>query len=192
MGYYRVDFGSYSLCHSDKCKYFNYFEFNEKKYPIGAYVKLTDRGMSELFRNHGYNYVKGDFRLVDYYITEGGAEEWKYIIGHLHNSTIPVLHSTRIKPEEIVDEVMCNEIDETARAPGELEITFKEPNYSPRDWDVGGVMLGWFIMAIVWIGAFILKDWWIRFAIQICAGWYFGSWRERKMNEAITKQKFKE
>ena len=28
--------------------------------------------------------------------------------------------------------------------------------------------------------------------IQISAGWYFGNWRENKINEAIRKQKFKE
>lgn len=192
MGYYKVNFGTYSLCHNDSCKYFDYFEFNEKKYPIGAYVTLTDRGMSELFYNHGYNYVRGGFRLVDHYITEKGREEWQYIIGHLHNSATPVFHSTSIKPEELVSEVLWNEIDETVYTPGELKVTFKETNYCPNDWEVEGVMFGWFVVAIIWIGALVFKDWWITLLIQIGAGWYFGSWRENKINEAISTQKFKE
>lgn len=192
MGYYKVNFGDYSICHSDTCKYFDYFEFNEKKYPIGSYVKLTKRGMYELFYNHGYNYVKGGFRLVDHYVTESGKTEWKYIIGHLHDSTIPVLHSTSIKPEELISEVLCSAVDESIHTPGELKITFKEPNYFPKDWEVKGVMFGWFAMILIWILALVFKDWWITLLIQICAGWYFGNWRENKINEAISTQKFKE
>ena len=192
MGYYRVDFGAYSLCHSDNCMYFNYFEFKAKKYPIGAYVKLTDRGTYELLRGHGYNYVRDGFRLVDHYVTEHGNEEWTYIIGHIRNSTIPVLHCTNIRPEELVVEVLCQEIDGTKQTTGELQVVFKEPNYFPKDWEVDGVMTGWFVMAIVWIAALVFKDWWITFLIQIGAGVYFGSWREKKINEAISTQKFKE
>lgn len=191
MGYYKVNFGDYCLAHNDDTKYFNYFEFDGKKYSVGAYVTLTDRGMSELFYGHGYNYVKGNFRLVDHYITEKGREEWLYFIGHLHNSTTPVVHATNIRLEELISSVLCAAIDETVYTPGELEVEFKEPNYSPKDWEVEGVMFGWVLLVIVWIGAFIFKDWWIRLIIQIGAGWYFGRWREKKINEAITKQKFK-
>lgn len=192
MGCYKVRFGDYCLAHCDSCKYFEYFEFNDKKYPIGAYITLTDRGMSELFYNHGYNYVKGGFRLVDHYIMESGREEWMYIIGHLHNSTTPVFHSTNIRPEELIKNVLCAAIDETVYTPGELQVEFKEPNYSPKDWEVKGVMFGWFVMALVWIVAFVFKDWWITLLIQIVAGFVFGSWREKKINEAIATQKFKE
>ena len=47
------------------------------------------------------------------------------------------------------------------------------------------------ILIVVMLAAFIFKDWWIRLIIQIGAGWYFGSWREKKINEAIRNQKFK-
>lgn len=191
MGYYKVNFGDYCLAHSDACTYFDYFEFKGKKYPIGSHVTLTECGTSELFYGHGYNYVKGNFRLVDHYITEKGNEGWEYIIGYLHNSTTPVFHKTTKKPEELIKEVLWKEIDETVYTPGELQVTFNEPNYSPADWEIEGVMLGWAIMALVWIGAFVFKDWWITLLIQISAGWYFGSWREKKINEAISTQKFK-
>lgn len=191
MGYYKVNFGDYCISHSDDCTYFDYFDFNGKKYPIGAYVNLTENGMLEMFYNHNYNYVKGIFRLADHYITENGVEKWKYIIGHLYDSTIPVFHTTCTRPEELISEVLCREIDETVCSPGELKVEFKEPNYFPNDWEVEGVMLGWFILALVWIVAFIFKDWWITLLVQIGAGWYFGSWREKKINEAIATQKFK-
>ena len=192
MGFYKVRFGDYCLCHSDSCKYFDFFEFNGKKYPIGSYVNLTDRGMSELFYNHGHNYVKGSFRLVDHYMMENGREEWMYIIGHLHNSNTPVFHSTNVKPEELICSVLCAAIDETVHTPGELQVEFKQPNYFPKDWEVEWVMFGWFVVVLVWIGALVFKDWWITLLIQIGAGWYFGSWREKKINEAISTQKFKE
>ena len=192
MGYYKVDFGTYSLCCSDSCKYLNYFEFNAQQYPIGAYVKLTNRGMSEAFRNRGYNFVQDGCRLVSHYTTESGKEMWEYIIGHMHNSTTPIIHSTCTKPDEFVSEVVWSGVHTTIQNPGELEVTFKEPNYSPKDWEVEGVMAGWIVMVLIWVAALALKDWWIVLLIQIGAGLYFGSWRENKINEAISTQKFKE
>ena len=192
MGYYKVKFGDYCLCHSDSCKYFDHFEFNGKKYYIGSYVKLTERGMREMVYYKGHNYVKGDFRLVDHYLTDKGSEEWQYFIGHLYNSTTPVVHVTRIAPNELVSEVLCNEIDENIHSPGELKVTFTDVNYSPKDWEVDGVVTGWVIMALILIIAPIFKCWWITLLIQIATCLYFGSWREKKMNAAISKQKFKE
>ena len=193
MGIYKVNFGTYCLCHRDSCRYFDFFEHDGKKYPIGAYVKLTDWGMSELYYNpkYGYNYVKGGFRLVDNYISEKGIEEWTYIIGHRHDSNTYVFHSTKARPDDLISEVLHKEIDETVHTPGELKVTFVESNYFPKDWEVEGIMLGWLILALVLIGAFVFKDWWIRLIIQVSTGWYFGSWREKKINEAIAKQKFK-
>jgi hypothetical protein len=193
MGLYKVNFGDYCLAHSDDYTYFNYFELNGKKYPIGAYIKLTDKGMSELFYGHGYNYIKNGFRLVDHYITENGHEKWEYIIGHLYNSNLPVMHKTYTRPEELISEVLCQPIDEAIYTPGELQVEFKESefNCSPKDCEVEGVMLGWFVMVLVWIIALVFKDWWITLLIQISAGLCFGSWREKKINEAISTQKFK-
>ena len=193
MGIYRVNFGTYSLLHSDRYKYFDFFEYDGKKYPIGTFVNLTERGMSELYYNSkcGYNYVKGGFRLVDHYITEKGTEEWTYIIGHRRDSNTYVFHSTKVHPDDLICDVLHKEINETIYTPGELKVTFIEQNYSPKDWEVDGVILGWIILAFVLVGAFVLKDWWIRLIVQISASWSFGSWREKKINEAIIKQKFK-
>ena len=191
MGFYKVDFGDYCLAHNDKTKYLNYFEFGGKKYPIGSYVNLNDRGMKDMFYNKGHNYKKGGYRLVDHYITQKGIEEWTYIVGHLYNSSIPVLHYTNISPNDLLSEVLFKEFDECTDNIGELQVEFVEPNYSPKDCEVQGVILGWVIMIFVWIAALLLKDWWIRLLIQIWAGWYFGSWREKKINDAISKQKFK-
>lgn len=191
MGYYRVNFGDYSLAHSDEVTYLNYFEFKGKKYPIGSYVTLNDRGMLEMFYSQGYNYVKGGFRLVDHCFTDNGCEKWTYFIGHLHNSTMPVVYCTHIPPDELLSEVLNNEFDENIDTVGELQVEFKEPNYSPKDWEVEGVMFGWCIMVFIWIFALVFKDWWIKLLIQIGAGWYFGMWRENKINKAISTQKFK-
>ena len=192
MGYYKVDCGDYTLCHSDGITYLNYFEFQGKKYPIGAYVKLTDRAICEVYRNRGYGFKRGDFRLVDHYFDSNGVERWDYIIGKDYDCNLHYHHRTTKKPDELISEVLWNEINETVYTPGELEVEFKEPNYFPTDNQVDGVIVGWFVLVLVWIGAFIFKDWWIRLAIQIGAGLYFGHWREKKINEAITTQKFKE
>ena len=192
MGCYKVRFGDYCLAHYDGCKYFDYFEFNGKKYPIGAYVDLTESGQNYFLRDAGYGFIRGGFRLVDHYITDKGIEEWKYIIGRSYETSSPFFRSTRQTPDELINKVLCAEIDETVYTPGELQVTFKEPNYSPNDWEVNGVMFGWFVMVLVWIGALVFKDWWITLLIQIGAGLYFGNWREKKINEAISTQKFKE
>lgn len=191
MSFYKVDFGDYCLTHNDKTKYLNYFEFGEKKYPIGAYVKLNDRGMKDMCYSKGYGYKKGGYRLVSHYITSKGVEEWEYIVGYLYNSSIPVLHYTDTDPNDLLSDVLFDELDERSDSVGELQVEFTEPNYSPKDWEVHGVMLGWMAMVFVWVAALLLKDWWIRLLIQIFAGWYFGSWREKKINDAISRQQFK-
>ena len=193
MSLYKVNFGDYCLAHSDTCTYFDYFEWNGKKYSIGAYIKLSEKGMSELFYGHGYNYIKNGFRLVDHFITENGCEKWEYIIGHLYNSNLPVLHKTSTRPDELISEVLCQPIDENIYTPGELKVEFKESKFnpSPKDWEVKGVMFGWIVMLLIWIVAFVFKDWWITLLVQISAGWCFGSWREKKINEAIKSQDFK-
>lgn len=191
MGCYRVNFGDYSLAHYDDFKYFNYFEFNGAKYPIGAYVDLTDDGRYDMLCDHGYGFIRGNFRLVDHFINDKGVEKWEYIIGRSYEANSPFFKTTTKSPDELIAAVKCAELNEALDTPGDLHVEFKEPNYLPKDWEVEGVMFGWFMMAIVWIGALVFKDWWITLLIQICAGWYFGSWRENKINEAISTQKFK-
>ena len=191
MGCYKVRFNDYCLAHYDDLTYFNYFEVRGKKYPIGAYVKLTQNGEYQMLKDRGYGFLRGNFRLVDHFINDKGVECWEYIIGKSYDSDLYYFRTTTIAPDELIDAVLCSEIDETTFTPGELEVEFVEPNYSPKDWEVKGVMTGWLIMALVWVGALVFKDWWITFIIQIVAGFYFGSWREKKINEAISKQKFK-
>lgn len=192
MGCYKVNFGDYCLPHYDSCKYFDYFEFNGKKYSIGAFVNLTKNGESYFLRDAGYGFIRGGFRLVDHFIDGNGIEQWTYFIGKSYETGTPFVRHTRKTPDELIDSVFCKEIDESIHTTGELKVTFKEPNYSPQDWEVKGVMTGWFVMGLVWIAALVFKDWWITLLIQISAGWYFGSWREKKINEAISTQKFKE
>ena len=191
MGYYKVQFGDYCLAHHTDCKYFNYFEFKGKKYPIGAYVNLTKDGEWHFYRNEGYNFIRGNFRLVDHYIDSKGIEKWEYIIGKPYNSNLFMFRPTTKTPDELIAEVKCAELNEKIITPGELEVEFKEPNYFPKDWEVDGVMTGWVILAVVWILALLFKDWWIKLGIQLAAIWYFSSWRNKKINEAIRKQKFK-
>lgn len=191
MGCYRVDFGDYSMAHYDSYKYFNYFEFNGKKYPVGAYVDLTDDGRYHMLHDRGYGFIRGNFRLVDHFINDKGVEKWEYIIGRSHETNTPFFKTTTKTPDELIAVVKCLEFNETLDTPGELKVEFKEFNYSPNDWEVEGVMFGWFVMALVWVLALVFKDWWITLIVQIGAGWYFGSWREKKINEAIRAQKFK-
>jgi hypothetical protein len=192
MGMYRVNFGDYCLAHYDDFKYFNYFEYRGKKYPIGAYVDLTDDGRYYFLNNAGYGFIRGNFRLVDHFITDKGVEKWTYIIGRSHATNTPFLRSTTRAPDDLIKIVKCLDMDESIDVPGELEIEFKQPNLFPKDWEVEGVMRGWIIMVLVWIIAFAFKDWWNTLLIQIGVGLYFGSWREKKMNDAIVTQKFKE
>jgi len=188
---YKVNFGDYSVAHYYSCKHLNYFEFKGKKYPIGAFVKLTKDGEYQVMKGRGYNFIRGNYRLVDHCFTESGVEKWEYIIGKTYETGMHIFHTTTQHPDELVEKVMCAEFNEVIDEPGELKVEFKEPSYFPKDWEVEGVMTGWSIMALVWIAAWVLKDWWLRLIIQIGVCWYFGSWREKKMNEAISNQKFK-
>ena len=195
MSLYKVNFGEYSLLHSTNETYYNYFDFNGKQYTVGALVKLTEKGHRELYRNSGYNFVKNGVRLVDYHTDSKSTKSWRYIIGwHMYpdGSKRPVLHSTNLEPDVIVSEVLYPAVNEVIDKPGELKVEFKEQNYNPSDCEVEGVVFGWAIFFVVWIGAFVFKDWWIVLLIQISAGLYFGNWRENKINDAIRKQKFKE
>lgn len=191
MGCYKVRFEDYSLAHYDDFKYYNYFEFRGKKYPIGAYVNLTKRAEYDMLHNRGHGFIKGNFRLVDHFINDKGNERWEYIIGKSHKTNSYYFHTTSKSPDELLNNVLGPEIDETVYLSGELKVEFKEPNYFPKDWEVKGVMLGWFIYIIFWISLFVLKDVWIRVIIQIITGLYFGKWRDNKINEAIKTQNFK-
>ena len=191
MGIYKVNYGEYSVPHYDNFKYLNNFEYKGKCYYIGAKVELTDEGRNYFLRDAGYGFVRDDFRLVDHYFDDKGEEYWEYIIGWSHAAHTPLLRHTRKKPEELISAVKTNAVDTEDAILGELEVEFKEPNYSPKDWEVEGLMLGWIALVVVWIGALIFKDWWITLIIQICAGFVFGRWREKKINDAITNQKFK-
>lgn len=195
MSLYKVNFGEYSLLHSTNETHYNYFDFNGNKYTIGAFVKLTDKGHRELYRNAGCNFIKSCVRLVDYYTDAKNKKSWTYIIGwYVYPNGIkrPIFHSTNLDTDVIVSEVLCPNINEEVVKPGELKVEFKEPNYNPSDCEVEGVEIGWVVFILVWISAFLFKDWWIVLLVQISAGWYFGNWRENKINEAIRKQKFKE
>ena len=192
MGYYKVNCGDYTLSHDDGITYLNYFEFQGKKYPVGACVKFTDIGVRNAFCNRGYGFLRGGFKLVDHWINCNGQEFWDYIIGKSCDSDLHYHYKTTKTPDEMIAEVLCSEINEAVFIPGELEVEFKEPNYFPTDSQVDNVVFGWGVLIAIWIGAFIFKDWWIRLLIQITAGWCFGSWRNKKINEAITSQKFKE
>lgn len=191
MNFYGVNFGEYRLIHSYDETYFEYFEFNGEKYPIGAHVVLNDIGMREMYHNGRYNYKKGDFRLVDHWIDRQGKERWEYIIGW-SECKLPIMYQTLKPPATFVKEVIGAPFDETIYVPGELKVEFKEPNYFPKDNEVDGVIGGWIVLIVVWLLAFIFKDWWITLLIQISACLYFGKWRDNKINEAIRTQKFKE
>lgn len=192
MGYYKVDFGDYCLAHHDDCTYFNHFEFRGEKYPIGSFVELTENGRWHFLRDCGYGFRRGNFRLVDHFVNNKGVEKWKYIIGKSYNSDMYYFRTTTKMPDELIDSVQAQKFDETVEEVGELKVEFKDFNYSPKDWEVEGVMAGWFVMAVVFIGAFIFKDWWLRWLIQSGSGYYFGAWRDKKINEAIASQRFKE
>lgn len=191
MNCYKVNFGDYSLVHTYDETHFDYFDFGGKKYPIGAHIILNDEGMKEMYHNGRYNYKKGDFRLVDHWIDRHGKEKWKYIIGW-RDSSWPIFHTTPEPPCNFIKDVVSLPFNEEVYKPGELKVEFKEPNYNPSDSEVDGVVFGWIVFFVIWIGAFVFKDWWIVLLVQISAGWYFGNWRENKINEAIRKQKFKE
>ena len=192
MGCYKVNFGDYCLAHHDDFKYFNYFEFKGQKYPIGAHVDLTKDGKWYFLRDAGHGFIHGGFRVADHFINDKGIEMWEYIIGKSYETGTPFFRTTRKTPDELIDTVLCATLDETVHTAGELKVEFKEPNYFPNDFEVEGLMLGWFVMVLVWIAAFVFKDWWITLLIQIGTGWYFGNWRDKKINEAISTQKFKE
>lgn len=196
MGNKVIHCNGYSLLHHDDFIYYEYFEFMGKKYPVGSFVKLTDEGDWFMARLRGRGFEICPYRLIDHYITNKGVEKWEYLIGRTCGGSA-VVRSIQEPPEKLIDEVLSREYDESSVSLGETnssnELPKKVPNiyYSPKDWEVEGVMLGWFLMALVFIGAFIFKPLIFRLAIQIGAGFYFGNWREKKINEAIEKQQFK-
>ena len=190
MGCYKVRFDDYCLAHYDNFTYFNYFEVGGNKYPIGTYVKLTKSGEYRIFKGYNHSFIRGNFRLVDHFISNKNIEYWIYIIGKSYESNMYYFHTTRIPPDELIETVLYCPIDKTTFIPGKLQVDFGDPTYLPKDWEVEGVMIGWAVMAMVWIGAWVFKDWWITLIVQIVSGFYFGSWREQKINDAISKQKF--
>lgn len=190
MSVYSVNFGDYGLPHYTNHKYFNYFEFQGKKYYIGSHIKLSEKGMGPMYHNGVCSYRKGDFRLIDHKITDKGFEEWTYLIGWYYDCKIPRIYTTREKPDVLISEVLAEPINEVVEEAGELHVEFVEPNYFPKDWEVPGLITGWAMAIIAWLSAYIFKDLWLALIIQLGICFYFAKWRDKKINEAISTQKF--
>lgn len=166
------------------------WEFKGEQYLTYSKVKLTKYGMRYLETN------KEVVQLIEQFVYYNGTICWKYMIDWKYDTCLglyPISISTNVPPEELIEEVV-----EPATIEYLEHITTGKPmsnqtvkKITLKDWEIPGLMTGWAVLILVYIGIFIFKDWIIRFILWNIAGWYFGFWRQKLIN-AHTIYKYEE
>lgn len=166
------------------------FQFNGKQYLAYSTVKLTDEAMRYL------ETTKKEVQLIEEFIYFDGTTCWKYALSWTYDTALgfmPLTMSTDRKPDELIEEIVrpatLEYLEHIVAGKPMPNQTVKK--ISLKDWEIPGLMTGWIVFILVYIGIFIFKDWIIRFILWNIVGWYFSFWRQKLVN-AHTVYKYEE
>lgn len=162
-------------------KYF--FKFKDKDYRVHTVVKLTDSGRRHLKAN------KNQVILTEYFIDWTGQDCWSYVVGYSDSIRMSMKVSTNTPPDELIEEIVLEpSADYVSRELfGQESPVYKTgTKHTRKDWEIPEVRRGWIVFALVCIGSFILKDWYLRVIISGVAGWVFGQYRKAYIDAYTT------
>lgn len=166
------------------------FEFKGEKYLTYSKVKLTKYGMRYL------ETTKEVVQLIEQFIYYNGTTCWKYALDWKYDSALgmhPISISTDEPPEKLIEEVIqpatIEYLEHVITGKPMSNQTVKK--ITLKEWEIPGLMTGWTVFILVYIGIFIFKDWIIRFILWNIVGWYFSFWRQKLVN-AHTIYKYEE
>ena len=150
-----------------------WFDFKGKRYRVHSVVKLTDEGRSYLEMSR-----KEVILTEVFHSNFGGKKMWTYLGDDIRLHIGVRDKSTDVPPDELIEEV----IEAASQEYASREILGANSPYFatgeknvPKDWDIPEVKMGWIIFILVFIGAFIFRDWYVQLIIRLIAGiWFFG------------------
>ena len=155
------------------------FQFKGQTYLTHSIVKLTEYAQIQ-FRTS-----KSEVILLEHYFDNDNRECWTYEIGWSHNISRPLRVSTDIPLKKIIEEIT---VPATQGYVEREVLGVNAPSFKTgkkitiKDWEIPEVLAGWIVYFLVFIGAFIFKDWYVKAIIWAAAGWIFGLYRQAYVN----------
>lgn len=160
-----------------------FFDFNGKKYRVHSIVRLTEDGMNYL------DSANREVILTEQFTRRDGTLCWKYEFKSIMYNVGIIDKCTDRTPDDLIEEIIEPASAEYAsREIFGIESTehTKVIKHVKKDWEITEVFTGWIILIFVFIFSFIFNDWYIRFIIQIIAGWVFGLYRQAYIDAYTT------
>ena len=160
-----------------------WFEFNGKAYRVNSIVKLTEKGRG---------YLKSRTReviLKEHFIGPSNKEMWKYEFNGQSLTEGITNVSTNRHPDELIEEVVIPATYEYSSREifgvNSSEYNNGEKN-SKKDLYIPEVRRAWIIYIIFFIAVAIFKDWYVKVALRIVAGFILGVYRQEYVNAYTT------
>jgi hypothetical protein len=151
-----------------------HFEFKGERYRVHSIVRLTEEGRFYL------GAYKREVILTEQFTYRNGKLCWTYEFKSVSLTEGILRKSTDVPPDELIEEIIQPATDEYflreqfgVQAPNYKEGT----RYTTFDWNISELRSGWITYILVFFGAFIFKDWYIRAIIWIGSSWLFGIYR---------------
>ena len=146
------------------------FTFKGKKYLVHSVVSLTKKGKMYL------ETTNNQAILTEHFINRDGKDWWTYEVGWAYPINQPLRVSTDVHPNEIIDEVIAPaSVDYAERELFGTQATSYTNGIKniPKDWDIPEMWKAWIYLILIFIGAAIFKDWYVKLIIRIGTAWYF-------------------
>lgn len=156
-----------------------HFEFKGEKYRVHSIVRLTEDG------RHYLGAWRREVILTEQFTFRNGKLCWTYEFKSISMTTGIVRKSTDVPPDKLIEEIVQPATDEYflrekfgVQAPNYTEGT----KYTTPDKDIPEVRQAWFWYIVVFFGAFIFKDWYVKALIWLGSSWIFGLYKYAHTN----------
>lgn len=145
--------------------YYDYFDFEGKRYPLGTTITLKEPYNSKLSDMHDKQTI-----ILEHYVTHGKECYkifWKYTFqGEIY------CHQIYATSDKFIKEIIASD-------KAIIHLVLKPVEYE-KDSENGEVKFGWLIYVLVMFGLLLFKDWWMGW---IAASIYFFNWRKKKLRK---------
>ena len=159
------------------------FTFKGEKYLVYSIVRLTSEGKMYL------DTTKEQVILTEHFINWNGKECWTYQVGWAYQTNQPLRVSTDCHPDKIIEEVIlpasANYVEREIFGTKASSYT-KGTKHKAKDLEIPELRKAWVYLILIFIGASIFKDWYIKLIIRIASVWFFGFYRQAYINTYTT------
>lgn len=174
-----------------------FFTFKDENYLVHSIVRLSKKGKKYL------DTTKDQAILTEHFINYDGKECWTYVVGWAHGANKPLRISIDQHPNNVIEEVIIPASANYMQRElfGTKATSYTEgTKHTHKDWEITEVRNAWIYLILIFIGAAIFKDWYVRLIIRGAAAWFFGIYRQayvgayttytHEEDNEITKKKY--